>query len=51
MIDLLLIFANKFEKNYLQVSSLANQPCKESFLGTDFRQIDQNSQNSGKSAL
>ena len=45
---LLLIFANEFEKISRQVSSFANETWKENFLGTDLRQIDQNSQNSGK---
>ena len=40
MTNLLLIFANELEKNYLQVLSFANEPLKENFLGIDFRQID-----------
>ena len=45
--NLSLILANKFEQT-LQVSTFANGPWKENFLGIDFRQIDQNSRNSGK---
>ena len=33
---------------FLQVSTLANEPWKENFSGTDFCQIDQNWRNSGK---
>ena len=49
MTNLLLIFANELEKISLQVLSFVNEPWKENFLGIDFHQVDQNSQNSGKS--
>ena len=48
MTNLLLIFANYFEKIFLQVSTFANEPWKENFLGIDFRQVDQKPQNSVK---
>ena len=40
MANLLLIFANELEKNYLQVLRFVNERLKENFLGIDFRQID-----------
>ena len=48
MTNLLLIFANYFEKIFLQVSTFANEPWKENFLGIDIRQVDQKPQNSVK---
>ena len=48
MTNFLLVFADEFGKNSLQVSIFANEPWKENFLGIDFRQIDQNSGNSAK---
>ena len=39
---------NEFEEISLQVSTFANEPWKEKFLGIDICQIDQNLQNSGK---
>ena len=36
------------QKISLQVSTFANEPWKENFIGIDFRQIDQNSRNSEK---
>ena len=48
MTNLSLILANELEKISLQVSSFANGPWKENFFGIDFRQIDQNSRDSGK---
>ena len=39
--------AIKFEQT-LQVSTFANGPWKENFLGIDLRQIGQNPRNSGK---
>ena len=48
MTNLSLILANEVEQISLQVSTFENEPWKENFLGIDFRQIDQNSRNSGK---
>ena len=48
MTNLSLILANEVEQISLQVSTFANGPWKENFLGIDFRKIDQNSRNSGK---
>ena len=48
MTYLSLILANEVEQISLQVSTFENEPWKENFLGIDFRQIDQNSRNSGK---
>ena len=48
MTNLSLILANKVGQISLQVSTFENGPWKENFLGIDFRQIDQNSQNLGK---
>ena len=48
MTNLSLILANEVEQISLQVSTFENEPWKENFLGIDFRQIDQNSWNSGK---
>ena len=48
MTNLSLIFANEFEEISWQVSIFANGPLKENFFGIDFRQIDQNSRDSGK---
>ena len=45
--NLSLILTKKFEQT-LQVLTFANASWKENFLGIDFRQIDQNLQNSGK---
>ena len=50
MTNLLLNFANEVEKISFQVSTFANRHWKEIFLGIDFCQIDQNSQNLGKLA-
>ena len=50
MTNLSLILANEVEQISLQVSTFENEPWKENFLGIDFRQIDQNSRNSGKLA-
>ena len=35
MIDLILIFSNGLENISLQVSTFANEPLKENFLGID----------------
>ena len=43
MPNLLLIFANESKNFSLQVLTFANEPWKENFLGTGFRQINQNS--------
>ena len=43
-----LIFANELEKVSLPVSVFPNKAWKGNCLCLDFRQIDQNSQNSGK---
>ena len=48
MTNLSLILAIEVEQISLQVSTFENGPWKENFLGIDFRQIDQNSRNSGK---
>ena len=48
MTNLSLILSNEFEQISLQVSSFANGPWKENFFGNDFRQINQNSRDSGK---
>ena len=48
MTNLSLILANEVKQISLQVSTFENGPWKENFLGIDFRQIDQNSRNSGK---
>ena len=48
MTNLSLLLANEFEQISLQVPSFANGPWKENFFGIDFRQIDQNSRDSGK---
>ena len=48
MTNSLLIFANELEKVSLPVSVFPNKAWKGNFLCLDFRQIDQNSQNSGK---
>ena len=48
MTNLLLIFANEFEKLSLQVSTFVNESWKRNFLGIDLRQIDQSSWNLGK---
>ena len=48
MTNVSFILANKFDQISLQVSSFANGPWKENFFGIDFRQIDQNSQDTGK---
>ena len=47
MTNLPLILSNEFEQISLQVSTFANGPWKESYLGINFRQIDQNSCNLG----
>ena len=39
MTNFLLISANQFEKIYPQVSTFANEPQKENFLGIYFRQL------------
>ena len=49
MTNLSLILANEVEQISLQVSTFANGPWKENFLGIDFRQIDQNSRDLRKS--
>ena len=41
MTNLLLIFANEFEKLSLQVSTFANESWRGNFLGIDLHQIDQ----------
>ena len=48
MTNLSLILANELEQISLQVPSFANGPWKENFFGIDFRQINQNSRDSGK---
>ena len=48
MTKFLLILANELEQISLQVSNFANGPWKESLLGIDFYQIDQNSGDSRK---
>ena len=48
MTNLSLILANEVEQISLQISPFENRPWKKNFLGIDFRQIDQNSRNSGK---
>ena len=48
MTKFLLILANELEQISSQVSNFANGPWKESLLGIDFYQIDQNSGDSRK---
>ena len=48
MTNVSFILANKLDQISLQVSSFANGPWKENFVGIDFRQIDQNSRDTGK---
>ena len=48
MTKFLLILANEFEQISLQVSNFTNGPWKESLVGIDFHQIDQNSGDSRK---
>ena len=48
MINLSWILANEFEQISLHVSSSPNGPWKENSFGIDFRQINQNSRDSGK---
>ena len=47
MTNLPLILSNEFQQISLQVSTFANGPWKENYLGINFRQIDQNSCNLG----
>ena len=47
MTNLPLILSNEFEQISLQVSTFANGPWKENYLGINFRQVDQNSCNLG----
>ena len=46
--NLSLTLSNEVEQIYLQLSTFENGSWKENFLGIDFCQIDQNSQNSGR---